>query len=282
MIKCLLIGRESDIEKYSPVLSRSKYFSLVKQHLIIDDSKCLPDFESIELFDALILSAQLKDPFPFFSSCIRDSKNLFFIDQPELLSSDIAKLEQLNNESGCLIFPEFRELNHPLVEDFIAIEPSQLQYRFTKSVAGRKDIRPSLFTALGFRSLLSSMPVKKIDVSTIETNSSARPSIKVRLKMYDSSVCHILLDIDNKNEKVIEIHSSKGKFIFNLAGNYLENVFGSKFYAEEVTSELLLERTLNSFAMNIILNSKPLFSFHHYLSVIGLIHKIDNILKNSF
>jgi len=281
MIKCLLIGRESDIEKYAPVLSRSKYFSSVKRHLITDDAKFQIDFDSLENYDALILACRLKDPFPFFSSCIKNTKNLFFIDQPEFSNSDIGKLEQLNNESGCLIFPELCELNHPLVEDFISIEPSQLKYRYSKSVAGKKDIRPSLFTALGFLSLLSPMPVKKVDVSTIETTATDRPSIKVRLKMYDSSVCHILLDIDNKNEQNIEIHSSKGSFLFNLTGNYLENVHGSRFNSEEVIGDFLLERTLNSFAMNIILNTKPLFSFQHYLSVTGLIQKIENILKNS-
>jgi hypothetical protein len=282
MIKCLLIGKESELEKYSISLTQSKYFKSVERYIIADNSKLSIDFCALENYDALVLAGVLKEPFPFFSASIKHGKNLYFIDQPELRNSDIAKLEQLNDESGCLIFPEFIELNHPLVEDFIKIEPKQLHYRYTKSLAGKKDIRLSLITALGFLSLLSPMPVKKIDVSTIETTLSGRPSIKIRLKMYDSSVCQIMLDIDNENEHRIVIESAKGNFNFNLTENYLENAHGSKFQSEEATDKILLDRTLNSFAMNIILNTKPVFSFHHYLSVINLIKKIENILKNSF
>lgn len=282
MIKCLLIGQESDIEKYSRAMSQSNYFKSVDGYPIDVKTASEIRISSFEKFDALLLVSKLMYPSPFLSESIKGGKNLFFTDQPELTVSDLNKLEQLYNESGGLIVPEFIELNHPLVEDFITVEPKHLQYSYTKSLVGKKDIRPSLITALGFLSLLSSMPVKKIDVSTIETTSLGRPSIKVRLKMYDSSVCHILMDIDNKNEHEITIESAKGNFNINLAANYLENVHGSKFFSPEVTDSLLLERTLNSYAMNIILNTKPVFSFHHYLLVVSLIVKIESILKNSF
>jgi hypothetical protein len=282
MIKCLLIGHESDIEKYSQSVVQSNYYKSVEGYSIDVKTTSPISFSSFEKFDALLLVSKLVYPFPFLSTCMKEGKNLFFTDQPELTVEELASLEQLNNESGGLIVPEFIELSHPLVEDFITVEPKHLQYSYTKSLVGRKDIRPSLITALGFLSLLSSMPVKKIDVSTIETTSMGRPSIKVRLKMYDSSVCHILLDIDNKNEHDINIETAKGTFHMNLAENYLENIHGSKFFSHEVTDGLLLNRTLDSYAMNIILNTKPLFSFHHYVLVVNLIGKIESILKNSF
>jgi hypothetical protein len=282
MIKSLLIGRESDIGKYSQPLSQSKFFKSVDRYPIVNEAKFKVDFSRIENYDAIFLIGQLQKPFSFFSDCIKTVKNLYFVDQPELTNADIEKLERLYNESGCLLFPELTELNHPLVEEFIEIESNHLHYNYTKSITGKRDIRSSLYTALGFLSLLSPMPVKKIDVSTFDTTDLGRPSIKVRLKLYDSSVCNILLDIDNKNEHIIVIESPKGNFHFNLTENYLENIHGAKFHTEEVNDEILLERTLNSFAMNIILNTKPVYSFHHYLSVISLLQKIENILKNSF
>jgi hypothetical protein len=282
MIKSLLIGSESDVVHYSKALSQSKFFKSVDQHIITNDGKFQADFEMFGNYDAIFLIGQLQKPFLFFSECIKTVRNLYFIDQPNFTNSDIENLEQLYSESGGLIFPELTELNHPLVEEFIEIEPHQLHYNYTKSIAGKKDIRLSLLTALGFLSLLSPMPVKKIEVGTFETTRLGRPSIKVRLKLYDSSVCNILLDIDNKNEHIIAIESPKGNFIFNLTENFLENIHGSKFKTEEVTNEILLERTLNSFAMNIILNTKPVYSFQHYLSVISQLQKIENILKNSF
>lgn len=281
MIRSLLIGRDSDVEQYTLALSQSKYFKSVERYPIADHATFEVDLHVLDNYDAIFLIGQLSEPFPFFSECIKRVNNLYFTDQPELSNSDIVKLELLFGESGCLLFPEFTELNHPLVEEFINIEPSQLHYSYSKSIAGKKDIRSSMLTALGFLSLLSPMPVKKIDVSTIETTSQGRPSIKVRLKMYDSSVCTILLDIDNRNEHKIKIESSKGNFLFNLNENYLENAHGTKFQSTEVNNEILLDRSLNAFALNIILNTRPAFSFLHYLSVISLLQKIGNILKNS-
>jgi hypothetical protein len=281
MIKSLLIGHESDIQKYSQALSQSQYFKSVDLYSFADKTKLVIDLERLINYDAIFLISRLPEPYPFFSECIKTARNLYFTDQPDLSDQEVNSLEQLYNESGCLLFSEIIEINHPLVEEFIAIEPGQLHYSYCKSIAGKKDIRPSLLTALAFLSLLSPMPVKKMDVNTIETSSSEPPSIKVRLKMYDSSVCSILLKIDNKSLHNLVIESSKGNFLFNLEENYLENIHGTQFHSEEVTSELLLHRTLNSFALNIILNTSPIFSFSHYLMVTSLLQKIGNILKNS-
>lgn len=281
MIKCLIIGSKSGIENYSLAISQSKFFKSVEQYPITEGELEPLDYNLLENFDAIFLFGLLNNPYQFISECIKSVRNLYFIDQPELKRAEIEDLEKLFNESGGVIFPELTELNHPLIEEFIKIEPNQLHYQYSKSIAGNKDIRSSLHTALGFLSLLSPMPVKKIDVSTFETTSLGRPMIKVRLKMYDSSVCNISLDIDNKNEHSLEIESPKGNFIFNLTENFLENAQGTKFKTEEINNEILLERTLNSFAMNIILKTNPIYSFHHYLTVVSILTKVENILKNS-
>jgi len=281
MIKTLIIGTESDIENYSLAISKSKFFKSIDSYPITDGEINQLDNNYIEKFDAVFLVGVLNNPYPFLYESIKSGWNLYFIDQPELLGSEIEQLEMLFNESGGVIFPELTELNHPLIEEFIKIEPSQLHYNYSKSIAGKKDIRSSLHTAMGFLSLLSPMPVKKIDVSTFETTSLGRPMIKVRLKMYDSSVCNIFLDIDNKNEHCLEIESSKGNFIFNLTENFLENIQGTRFKTEEINDTILLGRTVNSFAMNVILKTKPVYSFLHYLSVASLLMKVGNILKNS-
>ncbi len=281
MIKCLLIGFDSDIEKYAFVLSQSLYFQ-EPDSFLLDTSECFDGvFSDHEKYHAFLLVSKIDDPLSLFIEFMKAGKNLYFVDQEGFTANDLPLLVNMFEESGSLLYPEIKELHRPLFEDFITVDPSRMHYSYTKSLASRKDIRTALISALGLLSLLSPVPVKKIDVSTIETTSLGRPAIKVRLKMYDSSVCFILLDIDNMNDYFVEIESSKGKFHFNVAENYIENQTGDKFYSDIMTDDGLLLRTIDAFAMNIIMNSKPSFSFLHYLTCVGLILKIENILKNS-
>ena len=100
--------------------------------------------------------------------------------------------------------------------------------------------------------------------------------------MYDSSICYIMIKIDNQKEHELLIETNSGNFIFNLAENYLENIHGTKFKSEEIADDDLVRKSLESFALNIIINKKPSFSFHHYAQSISILSKIENILIDNF
>jgi len=282
MIHCLIIGKELEVGIYSSILSKSQFFDRIDILLVQEKGKLQLEGKDFPDIDAIFLVNQLEKPFQFFSEQIRARYNIYFVYQPNLSLAELLKLEQLFNESENLIFPEFRELNHPLIQEFISVQSSQLLFRYNKSISGKREILPALFTGLSFLSLLSPMPVKRINVSSIDTTNTGRPFIKVRLKMWDSSICYIMLTIDNKNENSILLESKNGNFTFNLAENYLENIHGTRFKSEEVSGEELLQKTIDSFAMDIILNRKPIFSFNHYLLSVNILSKIENILSNSF
>ena len=282
MIHCLIIGKEREVEKYSSIISDSQFFDRIEKLLVNEKGELQSEIIDFINFDAIFIVSQLKNSFQFFSELIRGRFNFYFINQPNLSLPELSQLEQLFIESGNLIFPEFKEINHPLVQEFISIQTSQLLFRYNKSISGKREILPAIFTGLSFLSLLSPMPVKKINVNSVESTNSGRPSIKVRLKMWDSSVCYIILKIDNKNENSILLESKNGNFIFNLSDNYLENIYGTRFKCEEISDDELLQKTIDSFALDIILNKKPPFSFDHYLLSINILSKIENILNNSF
>jgi hypothetical protein len=281
MIHCLIIGKELEVEKYSNIISNSRFFERFDILLTNENGEIQSGKDDFLNFDAILLVSQFKNSFQLFSELIKLRCNFYFIHQSQLSITELSRLEQLFYESGNLIFPEFKEINHPLIQEFISIQTSQLLFRYNKSISGKREILPALFTGLGFLSLLSPMPVKKINVNSIEIPDSGRPSIKVRLKMWDSSVCYIILKIDNKNEHSILLESKNGNFIFNLTESYLENIHGTRFKSEEISDEELLQKTIDSFAMDIILNKKPLFSFNHYLLSVNILSKIENILINS-
>jgi len=282
MIHSLIIGNNFDVEKYSLILSKSQFFDRVDTVLVNEKGEFPSDMNDFANFDAILLVSQLEKPYQLFFDLIKDRSNFYFSNQPNLSITELTNLDQLYIESGNLIFPEFKEINHPLIQEFISIQSNQLLFRYNKSVSSKREISPSLFNGLSFLSLLSPMPVKKINVNSIETTNSGRPEIKVRLKMWDSSICYIIIKIDNRNEHSILLESKNGNFNFNLAENYLENIHGTRFKSEEVTDEELLQKTVDSFAMDIILNKKPIFSFNHYLLSINILSKIENILSNSF
>lgn len=244
-----------------------------------NDEKLNKDLDS---YDAFIVVSPIKGSYDLFLKLIRSESNIYFVDQPELKTPDLSRLEQAANESGNILQPEIKELHHPLIQDFISSQNNHLLFRYSKSISGKKYIRESVLSALSFLSLLSSMPVKKIDINSIETTKSGRPAIKVRLKMYNSSICYIIITIDNQKEHELLIETNSGNFIFNLAENYLENIHGIKFKSEETTDDDLVRKSLESFALNVILNKKPIYSFHHYAQSLSILTKIENILIDNF
>ncbi|MFA9391213.1 MAG: hypothetical protein ACERKD_15495 [Prolixibacteraceae bacterium] len=281
MIQSLIIGNEVDIALYSGIIAQSSYFGqlnslqLVNNRLIENN---LPE----QRFDALFLVSQLEEPYPIFEQSIKSKSNIYFVDQPFLSDKDLVVLDQLNVESGNLLFTEVLELEHPLVQEFISTRGNYLMFRYNKSIASKKHIRKNLLSALCFLSILSPMQVKKINVNSMETSERGHPTLKIRLKMYDSSIAYIFLDFETTEEHNIMIESQKGTFQFNLSQNFLENIHGVHFKSSPISNDELLLKTIESFGLHIIMNTPSKFSFHHYCLSINTLDKILNILQNSF
>ena len=281
MINCLLIGKKTDLNFYSGIISPLKFFGTTST-FNVDETGVDTLNTNAGLFDAYIVVSPIKGFYDLFLRLMRSESNIYFVDQPDLKTHELHQLEQIAIESGNIVQPEIKELHHPLVQDFISIQNAHLLFRYSKSIPGKKDVRESVLSALSFLALLSPMPVKKIDINSIETTKNGRPTIKVRLKMYDSSICYIMIKIDNQKEHELLIETNSGNFIFNLAENYLENIHGTKFKSEEIADDDLVRKSLESFALNIIINKKPSFSFHHYEQSISILSKIENILIDNF
>jgi hypothetical protein len=281
MIKSLLIGNNLAVDRYTDLLSKSSYFGDKQVH-IIEGTEAQIENLAIEPYDAIFFLSPSIQAFQYFTEIFKAQKSLYFVDQPVLKAHELAQLEKTQVESGCLVFAEKIELEHPLVDEFLTTNGRHLLFRYIKSIQGKKNIRQALFSALCFLSVLSPMQVKKIDVNTIDTTSDDKPIIKIRLKMFDSSLCFIHLKLDNKTEHAMLIETNVGNFSFNFTENYLENVHGKRFSSLALSDDDLMLKSINSFAMNIILNKKPNFTFRNYVLVANNLTHIETILHNSF
>ncbi|MDA3929113.1 MAG: hypothetical protein PF541_09145 [Prolixibacteraceae bacterium] len=281
MIRSLIIGTEQKIDLYLRLISQLNYFGETQKMVLKNNEKPPSDY-FYELFDAIFIVSSIPNPFQFFEDRIKSQCKLYLVDQPTLSIAELNELDKLNAESGNLLYIEVVELQHPLVQDFISTNGSHLMFRYNKSINNRKSIRTTLLNAICFLSILSPMQVKKIDINSIETTQDERPVLKIRLKLFDSSIAYIIIKFESKNEHSILIETKDGSFTFNFTEKYLENIYGKKFRCDLITDDELILKSLESFALHIILNNNPTFSFHHYCLAIIPLMKIENILQNSF
>ena len=279
MLNALLIGQSDDLDVFTEILGRSRYFRKMEQWktktgLLAERD----DHGGFDAFHAYLIVSPLEHPQELFSFLIRRKENLYFVDQPVFREATLNELDLLHRESGNILQPGVPELFHPLTEEFLTSHSSHLFFRYTKSVASRKMIRPAILSALAFLALLSPMPVKRMDVNTIDSTRYSRPHIKIRLKLFDSSISYIIIRMESTPEHSIIIESADGNFTFNFAGNYLENIHGARFLCDPVPEHDLWFKSLESFALNIILNQKPLFTLNHYRMCFHVLDKLQNIL----
>jgi hypothetical protein len=280
MIRCLLIGNIEHIRFFSELINRINYFAAPETFCLDNDEDALilPDMHN---FDALILTNPINNAFNLLSEAIKGKVNIFFSDQPSITLSELQVLQKLHYEANNLLYPRIVELKHPLIEDFIVTSANYLLYRYNKEVKSKNQIREAMLNALSFITVLSPMQVKKIDINNIGSASDGKPLIKVRMKLFDSSIGYVIIKLGNNNEHNIMIESLNGNFSFNFTDNYLENTHGIRFSTEVADEKALTMKSLKDFALCIILNKKPLFSFYHYSLVFKLLKKIENILPNN-
>lgn len=281
MIRSLILGNLNDLEFYSGLITASKYFGEFTALPLNADDTLPPNLPSNH-FDAILIISQTIDCVPFLSEYVKKKANIYFTDQQNISVRDLNLLMKLHQESGNLFFPEVPELQHPLVEDFVSTQGSHLMFRYNKTVPGKKHIRQAILSALCFLSILSPMQVKNININNLETSDNNKPMIKIRLKMFDSSIAYIILRLENKTEHNIMMETRNGSFTFNFDDNYLENIHGKRFTSTPTTYEELVAKSLENFALHIILNNSPQFTLHHYTLAVNTLTKIENILKNSF
>lgn len=281
MIRSLIIGNEVDVGHYSTIIDQSKYFG--KQEKMIVAENHLQEIKFSEHnFDALFLVSSADNPYQLFEQAIKTKTNFYFVHQPLLNRNELISLDKLYLESNNLLFPEVIELEHPIVQEFITTTGSYLMFRYNKSIASKKLIRATIFSALCFLSILSPMQVKKIDINSIETSNDGKPVFKVRLKMYDSSLAYIILKLSSDEDHNIMIESQNGSFLFSINQNYLENIHGVRFNSTPISTTELLKKTIEAFGLHIILNTNCKFNFHHYVLSTKPLEKILSILQDSF
>jgi hypothetical protein len=281
MIHCLIIGNKERVQYYLKLIAQINYFG-ERETLNLENNEIVPSDLNLKQYDALIIVSALQGIEQLLNKAIKLNTNIYFTEQTSFTPEILDHLEQLHNESHNLLYPEFLELQHPLMQGFIKPNNSHLKFTYSKSIVSRRQIRPTLLSTLYFNTLLSPMEVKKIDINSSTTTNEGRPSISLSFKMYDGSLSHIILNMDNKQKHHLTIEVQKGKYFFNFAENYLENSHGIQFKSKKITINELITKTLESFALCIILNHKPQFSFHHYTLSFKILTKIENILGNSF
>ena len=281
MISCLLIGNSKDIKIYSALLDNLNYFGK-QSFLTIDEGNAFQWNTNSLLFDAIFIVSQIKGINELFEKGIKLKSNIYFVDQAKLSKIELKNIFNLHQESNNLLFPEIKELHHPLVQEFINTTGSHLIFRYNKDIISKNHVRMALLNALSFLTILSPIQVKKVDISSIEKTNNGRPALKISLQLYDSSIAYIIINIENNKEHNIVIESKTGNFVFNFTHNYLENVNGVRFTCKETSDSDLTYLSLESFAHCIILNKKPFFSFYHYTIVFNLLSKFDNIFLHSF
>lgn len=281
MIKSVLIGQPDDVELYSKLMDQINYFGETTSIIVDPNRSTMPDIDYSK-FDALFFISPIIDISVFLEDAIRRKANIYLVDQPILSVAETTELLTLHSESNNLLFPEARELYHPLVQDFIDTNSHHLLFRYNKTIAEKKQLRATLYNALCFLTIMSPMQVKKIDINSIETTNKGRPAFKIRLKMFDSSIGYIFLKMGMDKHHSIIIESKNGNFTFNLAECYLENVHGTRFNCPPTTDEDTLVKSLEEFALCMILNKKPTFNFYHYTLVSHLLLKIENIILLNF
>lgn len=277
MIKSVLIGQPDDVELYAKLMDQINYFGKTTSIIVDQNRSTLPDFD-LSKFDAVLFISPLAEIKNLIESAIRRKANIYFTDQPSLTVAETTELLTLHSESNNLLFPEARELNHPLVQDFIDTNSHHLLFRYNKTIAEKKQIRQALYNALCFLTILSPMQVKKIDINSIATTNKGRPAFKIRLKMFDSSIGYIFLKMGMINNHSIILESKIGNFTFNFTEGFLENAHGVRFNCQPTSEEDTLKKTLEQFALSIILNKKPTYNFYHYTLVSHLLVKIENII----
>ncbi|MGF7140858.1 hypothetical protein [Roseimarinus sediminis] len=279
MIRCLIVGQQEDIDRYLPIVSGISYFSKVNSLLLTDS---VPDNyrQVLVANDALMLISAVSDV-DWLILPIKLQCKVLLCDQPHLSLTDLSKLFQLHTESRNIMYLQINELHHPLIEDFIETTGHHLLFRYTRSINSKKDVRSALVNALSLLTLMSPLQVKKIDISSISPDKKGRPAYKIRLKMYDSSLAYIVLKLNAQSEHSIIIESKNGNFTFNFTQNYIENIHGTRFEGEKTNDSQLISKAINSFALCIIMNEHPRFTFFHYSLVFQLLNKFENILLQS-
>jgi hypothetical protein len=277
MIQTLIIGNTKDVNYYSKIISQMNYFA--KSHTFcVENGIELFDSLNLENYDALLFVSKYSQAYSHIVRAIKNKKNIYFCHQPNISNEQLNNINTLSYEANNVLYPEIIELKHPLIEDFLATQKNYLLYRYNKNVTSNTQAKDSLLNALSFITILSPMPVKNIDINASEASPEGHSVIKIKLKLFDSSLGYIMLSHNTQKEHNIIIESLTGNFIFNFTYNYLENSHGIRFSIPQKNNKSLTEKTLEDFALCIIFNKKPIFSIYHYSLVCKTLKNIENIL----
>ncbi len=274
MIRPLIIGDTEASDLYRRLLKHSGLFS---------EPVCIvPSQSEVDLLaafkehrpDALLVVSHVEEFFDWVTDFIRMQVPVYFTGQTIMTEQQNTTIGKLLDESSSVFFPELLEINHPMLEDFIALQRSQLKFGYQRSVSGKMAIRRVLFEALCLLIRLSAMPVRKMDVNTRQGN-----SFIVDISLLDHSEGKIEIVVGKEPLHRISLSSDFGNFVFDLHEGTVENQFGNIFPFEPWNEEKMISITLQKFGMAIVNRDQFTVDFNRYLLVFNMIRRLELFLS---
>lgn len=281
MIKCLIIGSRKSVDSYSKQVEGIRFFSLVEKQVIEENNPIAP-FINFNRYDALLFAQTPPQISPFIEKAIKHQCNIYFTDQYWINAQTCEKWLKINTEANNIFFIEVPEIFHPMNHDFFVSHNRYSTIEYSQNIGSISHIRPTILNALGIFSLINPFQVKKTDINSMETTSSGRPVIKIRIKTHDHTYAFITLTLKSEEKHTLKLENNKSVFIFNYNEGYLQNSHGIRFNNDIISPKQLTTINLETFALQIIQNKKPAFTLYHYQSVLRIMDTIKNILLQNF
>jgi hypothetical protein len=279
MINALIIGTPGEVERYTELVRKSNYFRSAQSFPFLDNTEdTTPDFGNLH-FDAVIFTGKFDH---FYHTALQLAKSMipvYFAYQPQLTKSELNEIEKTITESECIFFHETTELEHPIFQDFIQKQHRNLQFDYKRSTAGKSHIREALHNALTILSALSPMPIKRFNFSSYSPDNVLQNGIHIELQLFDHSECNIKVWINKNPFHQLNINSTMGNFFFDLYNSFIQNSSGTRFLSEVVSEDDLLFSSLEKFALCIILQKQPSFTFQQYTMIHNTLGTLSQFLS---
>ncbi len=274
MIRPLIIGSPQLTEKYSRIISLSSYFPGKEKHFFLDVINSNHHCDSLSDANVVFLVGKNEHFYELVSKWVKEQIPVYFTEVPELTPGQWESLIKLVKESDSLFFPELIVLNHPLLEEFINTRPGKLKIDYQQNLPNKQGVRQALAEAFALVTLLSPMPVKKMNVNTQQGK-----ILEVGFSLLDHSEGTITIEIDRKAVHTIDLSWTNNRFQFNLIDGYVQNHHGNQFPSLPWDDEKLTLAAVEKFALSVITRQSRAIDIDRYGLVCNLIRKLELFLS---
>jgi len=273
MIRPMIIGTPQLTEKYSRLIAGSAYFKGLVRPLANEDFTSTHQTEFLTKADVVFLLGKNEQFYEWVSNWIKIQVPVYFNEVPVLASGQWENLIKLVKESDSLFFPELVVLNHPLLEDFINTRPGKLKIDYRQNLPHKHGLRQALAEAFALVTLLSPMPVKKMNVNTQQGK-----ALEVDFSLLDHSEGRITLEIDRQAVHSIDLSWENSRFQFNLIEGFVQNHHGNRFPSVPWDEDKLILAAIEKFALSVITRKSQAIDIDRYGLVCNLIRKLELFL----